>query len=76
MADMTPPTVTPREDEDVRQLKQVTVREDSEIETVNQFMADGWRLVTVGHRADAMVYVLGRSADRRQKGRAGFLPAV
>lgn len=76
MADMTPPTVSPREDEDVRQLKQVTVREDEEIETVNQLLADGWRLMTVSHRGDAMVYVLARSADRKQKGRAGFLPAV
>jgi hypothetical protein len=72
---MTPPTVSPREDEDMRQLKQVTVKEDAEIETVNQLLADGWRLVTVSHRSDAMVYVLGRS-ERKQKARTGFLPAV
>jgi hypothetical protein len=75
MADITPPTVNTREDEDVRLLKQVTVWEDDQIEAVNQLLADGWRLVTIGHRADAMVYVLSHT-DRKQKGRAGFLPGV
>lgn len=75
MTDMTPPTVTPRDDEDLKHLKQVTVKTDDEIESVNQLLADGWRLVTISHRSDAMVYVLGR-ADRKQKSRTGFLPAL
>lgn len=55
-----------------RQLKQVTVRSDDEIETVNQLLADDWRVISIGQRPDATVYVLGR-VDKKQKSRTGFL---
>ena len=34
------------------------------IEAVNQLLADGWKLITIGHTAQATVYVLGRSEDK------------
>ncbi|MCX7706816.1 MAG: hypothetical protein N2204_02255 [Anaerolineae bacterium] len=66
------PTVAPEDEPGVRQLKQVTVRSDDEVEAVNQLLADGWRLVSIGHRSDATIYVLGRE-EKRQKPRTGFL---
>lgn len=71
MPDMPTPTIAPDEP-GFRQLKQVTVRSDDEIEAVNQLLADGWRLVSIGQRPDATVYVLGR-IDKKQKPRTGFL---
>jgi hypothetical protein len=55
-----------------RQLKQVTVRNDDEVEAVNHLLADGWRVLSIGQRPDATVYVLGRS-DKKPKSRTGFL---
>jgi hypothetical protein len=54
------------------ELKQITVRADDEIAQVNQLMADGWRLVKIGQRSDATVYVLGRTAEK-PKHSTGFL---
>lgn len=71
MSDMPTPTVSPDEP-GIRQLKQVTVRNDEEIATVNQLLADGWRVVSIGQRPDATVYVLGRD-EKKQKPRTGFL---
>lgn len=73
MSDMPTPTISPDEP-DFRQLKQITVRGDEEIEAVNQLLADGWRVVSIGQRPDATVYVLGR-VDKKQKPRTGFLQA-
>ncbi len=72
MPDIFMPTVAPEGEAGIRQLKQVTVRGDDEIETVNQLLADGWRLVSIGHRANATIYVLGRE-EKKQKPRTGFL---
>lgn len=74
MSDVLTPTVSP-EEPGFRQLKQVTVHDDNEIEAVNQCLADGWRVMSIGHRADATVYVLGRG-DQKQKSRTGFLPSA
>lgn len=71
MPDILTPTVSP-EEPGFRQLKQITLRSDDEIEAVNQLLAEGWRVMSIGHRPDATVYVLGR-ADQRQKPRTGFL---
>ena len=56
------------------QLCQVTVTEDEQAARVNELLADGWRIVDIGHRPDATVYVLGRMEDK-PKHRTGFLPA-
>lgn len=64
----------PASDPGYRLLRQVTVRADAEVEAVNGLLADGWRLVSVGQRPDATVYVLGRSEEKPRQ-RAGFLPA-
>lgn len=71
MSDILTPAVSP-EEPGFRQLKQVTVRGDDEIEAVNQLLADGWRVVSIGQRVDATVYVLGR-VEKKQKPRTGFL---
>jgi hypothetical protein len=56
------------------QLCQVTVTEDEQVARVNELMADGWRIVDIGQRPDATVYVLGRMEDRPRH-RTGFLTA-
>ena len=72
MSDVQTPTVM--RDAEYRQLKQITIREDAEIEKVNELLADGWRVLSIGQRDDATVYVLGRM-EEKQKSRTGFLPA-
>jgi hypothetical protein len=72
MNEMPAPTIV--RDSEVRQLKQVTVREDDEIARVNELLAEGWRMLNVGQRSDATVYVLGRT-EEKQRARTGFLPA-
>ena len=54
------------------QLCQVTVTEDEQVARVNELLTDGWRIVDIGHRPDATVYVLGRMEDK-PKHRTGFL---
>ncbi len=68
------PTPTVMRDAEYRQLKQITIREDGEIAAVNELLADGWRVLSIGQRSDATVYVLGRM-EEKQKSRTGFLPA-
>ena len=72
MSDMPTPTVV--RDMEFRQLKQVTVREDDDIAKVNELLAEGWRVLSIGQRSDATVYVLGRT-EEKQHARTGFLPA-
>ena len=67
------PTPTVMRDSEFRQLKQVTVREDEDIARVNELLAEGWRVLNIGHRSDATVYVLGRT-EEKQRTRTGFLP--
>ncbi len=61
--------VTP--EKPLAKLRQISVKMDEEIEQVNQLLADGWRLVSIGYRSDATVYVLGQIEDKRKQ-RAGF----
>jgi hypothetical protein len=68
------PTPTVMRDSEISQLKQVTVREDDDIARVNELLAEGWRMLSIGQRSDATVYVLGR-AEEKQRTRTGFLPA-
>ncbi len=52
-------------------LRQVTVRADEEIEGVNQLLAQGWRVLSIGYRPDATVFVLGQF-EEKSKRRPGF----
>jgi hypothetical protein len=72
MTDMVTPTIT-RDEQGFRQLRQVTVRKDDEVSQVNDLLAEGWRLVSIGYAADGTVYVLGRT-EEKQRQRTGFLP--
>jgi hypothetical protein len=56
-----------------RELRQITVREDEGIAAVNALLAEGWRVMSIGHRPDAAVYVLART-EQKQRARTGFLP--
>jgi hypothetical protein len=73
MTDMQTPIAMPG-DRQFTQLCQVTVTEDEQVVRVNDLLADGWRLVDIGHRSDATVYVLGRVEDKPKHG-TGFLAA-
>ena len=71
MPEISTPTAVPGE-RGFTQLRQVTVKSDEEIAAVNGLLADGWRLASIGQRADATVYVLGRTQEKPRRG-AGFL---
>jgi len=71
MAEITPSIAS--EEIAFKQLRQVTVEADDRIEDVNQLLADGWKLITIGHTAQATVYVLGRSEEKPRRS-TGFVP--
>lgn len=64
--------IAPAAERQFTRLTQVTVTSDDQINAVNQLLAEGWRLLSIGYRADATVYVLGWRDDK-PKPRAGFL---
>ena len=66
--------VAPSDERPFSELKQITVRADDEIAQVNQMLAEGWRLVKIGQRSDATVYVLGK-IEEKKRARTGFLAA-
>jgi hypothetical protein len=73
MPDITVPLAAP--DEHLfGELKQVTVHADDEITRINELLAEGWRLVKIGHVSDATVYVLGKTEEKK-RARTGFLAA-
>ena len=72
MTEVATPTVM--RDFEFRQLKQITIREDDDIARVNDLLAEGWRVLSIGQRSDATVYVLGRT-EEKQHTRTGFLHA-
>jgi hypothetical protein len=72
MTDNIPTPVAPSGERQFTKLTQVTVTSDDEIAPVNQLLTDGWRLVSIGYRVDATVYVLGWR-DEKPKPRTGFL---
>ena len=71
MTDMQTPMAMSGERE-YTQLCQVTVTEDEQVHRVNELLADGWRIVDIGHRRDSTVYVLGHLEDKPKHG-TGFL---
>jgi hypothetical protein len=70
MTDITTPIASP-EERLFTELKQVTVRADDEIAQVNALLAEGWRVVKIGHISDATVYVLGKTEEKK-RARTGF----
>lgn len=64
--------VVPSSEQTFAKLAQITVTSDTQIAAVNELLADGWRLVNIGHRAEATIYVLGWR-EEKSKPRAGFL---
>lgn len=64
--------IAPAGEQQFTRLTQVTVASDDQMDAVNQLLAEGWRLLSIGYRADATVYVLGWRDDK-PKPRAGFL---
>ncbi len=68
---MQPPMVAVAPEKPFARLRQITVRADEEVEQVNELLADGWRIVSIGFRPDATVYVLGQTQEKRRQ-RAGF----
>ncbi len=70
-----PPMVAASPDKPFVKLRQVSVKADDEVEQVNQLLGDGWRLVSIGYRADATVYVLGQVEDKPRH-RPGFVTAA
>ncbi len=72
MTENIPTPVAPSGERPFAKLTQVTVTSDDGIEAVNRLLADGWRLVSIGFRADAVIYVLGWR-EEKAKPRAGFL---
>jgi hypothetical protein len=54
------------------EIKQITVADDDNVAAVNALLADGWRLVHVGHTTQHTVYVLGRPAQASKR-RTGFV---
>jgi hypothetical protein len=72
MTDNIPTPVAPSGERQFTKLTQVTVTSDDQIAAVNQLLTDGWRLVSIGTRADATIYVLGWR-EEKPKPRTGFL---
>jgi hypothetical protein len=72
MTEMIPTPVAPSGERQFTRLTQITVASDDQISAVNQLLTEGWRLLSIGYRADATVYVLGWREDK-PKPRAGFL---
>lgn len=72
MTDIISTPVAPAGERQFTRLTQVTVTSDDQISAINQLLAEGWRLLSIGYRADATVYVLGWREDK-PKARAGFL---
>jgi hypothetical protein len=64
--------VPPSSERPFAKLAQITVTSDDQIAAVNQLLAEGWRLVSIGYRPDATVYVLGWR-EEKAKPRTGFL---
>ena len=73
-ANAAPPVVTVTPDRPYAKFCQVTVHSDEEIEKVNQALTEGWRLISVGYRPDATVFVLGQLEEKaKHRGSFSFL---
>ncbi len=57
----------------VTEIKQITVAADEEVSAVNALLADGWKLLHIGHTGQQTVYVLGKPSASAKR-RTGFTP--
>lgn len=57
----------------VAEIKQISVAADEDVSAVNALLADGWKLLHVGHTGQHTVYVLGRPTQTAKR-RTGFTP--
>lgn len=57
------------------EIKQVSLAADEDASAVNALLADGWKLIHIGHTSDRTVYVLGKHVEKAQR-RTGFLGAT
>jgi hypothetical protein len=55
----------------VAEIRQVSVAADEDVNAVNALLADGWKLLHVGHTNQHTVYVLGKPAQASKR-RTGF----
>lgn len=55
----------------VAEIRQVSVAADEDVSAVNALLADGWKLLHVGHTGQHTVYVLGKPGQTSKR-RTGF----
>jgi hypothetical protein len=55
----------------VAEIRQVSVTADEDVNAVNTLLADGWKLLHVGHTNQHTVYVLGKPTPAAKR-RTGF----
>ncbi len=72
MTDNVPTPVVSSGERPFTKLAQITVTADDQIAAVNQLLTEGWRLLSIGYRSDATVYVFGWR-EEKAKPRTGFL---
>ena len=53
------------------EIKQISVAADEDVSAVNALLADGWKLLHVGHTSQHTVYVLGKPPQAAKR-RTGF----
>jgi hypothetical protein len=53
------------------ELKQISVAADEDASAVNSLLADGWKLLHIGHTSQHTVYVLGKPPQPAKR-RTGF----
>jgi hypothetical protein len=55
----------------VAEIKQISVAADEDVSAVNALLADGWKLLHIGHANQHTVYVLGKPSQASKR-RTGF----
>lgn len=55
------------------EVKQVSVGADNAVAPVNELLADGWKLLHIGHAGAQTVYVLGKPPAQTKRS-TGFVP--
>ena len=59
----------------VAEIKQVSVAADEDVSAINALLADGWKLLHVGHTQQHTVYVLGKPTPASKR-RTGFTTSI
>ena len=55
----------------VAEIMQISVAADEDVDAVNALLADGWKLLHIGHTSQHTVYVLGKPSQASKR-RTGF----